>query len=118
MLTTHIVDVALFITFDTRVVRSTLDLAQFKNDLQALLTDSGVICQDLSVQRYVDLEPDTQKSLILATYSGTTLRPFNEQRFKQFVVDQLHHLREVSGSERGISPEDIQLRLMFRKPLG
>lgn len=118
MLTSNIVDIALFITFDNRVVRSTMDLEKFRQDCATLLTDSGVIHDKLRVERFTDLEPDTQKSLILVQYSGTTLRPFNELRFKQFVVDQLHHLREVSGSERGISPEDIQLRLMFRKPLG
>lgn len=118
MLTTNIVDVALFITFDDRIVRSTMDLSKFETDLRVLLTDSGVICNTFSVARYSDLEPDTQKTLILVQYSGTTLRPYNELRFKQFVVDQLRSLREVSGSERNIAPEDITLRLMYRRSQG
>ena len=115
MLTANIVQIAMWITFDEHIVQSCLDLPKLEKVLLHTLEDSDVMVENLSLDRYSDLIPDTGKSAILMVYSGTTLRPYNSERFQGVIADHLNGIQEIVDSGTLFIPADVNIRLMYKK---
>ena len=117
MLTANIVEIALIIDFDSFIIKSSMDVEKFEEIMRALLLDSGVELTSLDVRRFGNMIPDDQKTVLWVNFEGTTLRPYNEKRFKQATADFLNTIQEVS--DRGGIPLDaINIRLVHRRHHG